>query len=335
MAEDLSAIAKKSKGSLKKNSEHRRYIITINNPVEKGLTHPAIVEKLINRNNTFFCLVDEIGKKCKTLHTHLYIYSKTPIRVSTVMKLFPKSHIQVAKGATTEIINYFTKSGKWEKTEKADTTIPGTYEQHGEMPSEKAEKETFEEEILRLFDEGFTVNEVLNEYPKLAMRVRVLEELRTVRRQAQERENREVKVHYVFGESGTSIIRTIFERYGAKQVCRITDYNNKKALFDSYYGQRILVFDSFNSNISLEDMLLYTDVFPIDLPARYRSKEAEYDTVYIVSKRSIEKQYVLEQKASPGDWNEFIRRISDITEQKVDGTTTVIDNLQFLQKKEE
>jgi len=59
-------------------------------------------------------------------------------------------------------------------------------------------------------------------------------------------------------------------------------------------------------------MLLYCDVYPIELPSRYANKFACYNKVYIVSNWSLEKQYPEIQREDEESWNAFLRRIHKV-----------------------
>ena len=67
-------------------------------------------------------------------------------------------------------------------------------------------------------------------------------------------------------------------------VCRITNYGSKRGInFDGYSAQDVLVFEEFASQIPVEDMLSYLDIYPVYLPARYSDRVACYTQVYITT----------------------------------------------------
>ena len=59
-------------------------------------------------------------------------------------------------------------------------------------------------------------------------------------------------------------------------------------------------------------MLLYCDVYPIELPCRYVNKFACYNKVYIVSNWPLEKQYIEIQRCDLESWDAFLRRIHKV-----------------------
>ena len=77
-----------------KDSQSRKYQITINNPTDKGITHDSIKETLSTMKSVvYYCMADEVGLETQTPHTHVYIVGKVPLRFSTVQKKFSSGHI--------------------------------------------------------------------------------------------------------------------------------------------------------------------------------------------------------------------------------------------------
>ena len=88
--------------------QSRKWALVINNPKDCGLDHDAIIEKLHLFRPAYFCLADEIGES-GTYHTHIYLFSHSPIRFSTVKNRFPPAHIEKALGTSMENRDYVTR----------------------------------------------------------------------------------------------------------------------------------------------------------------------------------------------------------------------------------
>lgn len=125
---------------------------------------------------------------------------------------------------------------------------------------------------------------------------------------------RNIETIYIFGETGVGKTSLVYKKYNPDDICRITNYRNGNISFDSYNGQKILVFDEYRSQIAISEMLCYLDIYPVQLPARYMDRTACYEKVYILSNLGLEEQYRDVQNKSPETWNAFIRRISKIIE---------------------
>lgn len=51
-------------------------MLTINNPLDHGMTHDEIIDRAQKFNPDYVCLADEIGAS-GTHHTHVYLYSSS------------------------------------------------------------------------------------------------------------------------------------------------------------------------------------------------------------------------------------------------------------------
>lgn len=89
MAKDNIQEEKQEEKEIIKDSMHRKYLITINEPFEKGYTHQVINELLQNKFKSilYYCFAEEKGSRH---HIHIYTVFKTPVRFSQVKKIFPE-----------------------------------------------------------------------------------------------------------------------------------------------------------------------------------------------------------------------------------------------------
>lgn len=96
--------------SLEKDTRHRKYLLTINNPGDDW-SHEKIRNALESIQLKYWCLADEVGLQEQTPHGHIYFVAKNAaIRFSTVKKLFPTAHIEPAQGSSEENRDYGNKS---------------------------------------------------------------------------------------------------------------------------------------------------------------------------------------------------------------------------------
>lgn len=311
------------------NSQSRKWALTINNPLEHGFTDEVIKETLQKFALDYYCMCKEIGNETQTLHIHIFIYSKSPIRFTTIQSRFNKiAHIEKAYGTIQDNIDYVRKTGKFENTDKAETSVEGSFEEYGTIPSELQEKDPVIGQLLEDIKDGKSNIEIIENNPQWALKIRDIDLIReTYLADKYMRENRDIVCTYVFGHTGCGKTRDIYKRHGAKNVCRITNYASSRGVnFDSYKStMNTLVFEEFHSQIPIGDMLNYTDIYPLMLPARYSDKVACYTYVYITSNVPLEEQYYdlrcgLKYRAV---WDAFLRRIHNIIEYKSDGSIIV------------
>ena len=314
---------------MNKDRQTRKYQVTINNPIEHGLDHTAIKAQLSTMAIDYFCMADEIGKE-GTLHTHLFVFSNSPIRFSTMKSRFPTAHIESAYGSLQQNRDYITKSGQWENTDKAETSVQNTFEESGAIPEEKSSKSIDMSSIISELQSGKSIVDIVKDNPKYALKVHQLEELRqTLLAEEANREFRRLEVIYIYGKTNTGKTYSVYKENDPQDVCRITTYRSSGINFDGYYGQRCLVFEEFRSQIPLAEMLTYLDKYPCQLPARYTDRVAKYVKVYIISNLSLKDQYTTEQKKQPRSWNAFLRRLTEIREQTGYGCYTIHDRKEF------
>ena len=303
------------------NSQSRKWTLTVNNPQSVGLTHEVIEDKLRLFSPRYYCMADEIATT-GTPHTHIFLLADSPIRFSTLKNRFPLAHIEKALGSAQENRAYIRKEGKWADSDKAETSVEGTFLEWGEMPTPKAEKAPVMAEVIEAIKDGKTTAEIVEDNPALAFRVHDIDSLRqTLLADRYMRENRDVEVTYIYGATGAGKTRGIFAKHSPMDVCRVTNYGSKRGInFDGYASQDVLVFEEFASQIPIEDMLSFLDIYPVYLPARYSDRVACFSRVYITSNLPLEQQYVMEQMERPETWKAFLRRISKVVEYRADGS---------------
>ena len=307
--------------------QSRKFLLTINNPADSGMTHDEIIDRAQKFNPDYFCLADEIGAS-GTYHTHLYLYSSSPMRFETAKNRFPTAHIDKATGSSKSNRDYIRKEGKWADTEKAETRVEGSFKEFGTLPNESEEKSPKMAQLIQYIKDGLTNLEIIEIDPSYGFKTREIDLLRQqLMEEKYTRENRDVIVHYIYGDSGTGKTRSIFDKHPMEDICRITNYAPRGVTqFDAYTGHPVLVFEEFHSQIPITAMLNYLDIYPVMLPARYYDRVACYTEVYITSNIPLEEQYPEIQKCKLETWKAFLRRIHTVTEFRKGGIIREVKN---------
>ena len=156
---------------MENNTQARKWALVINNPLGAGLDHAAIREILYRFSPTYFCMADEIATT-GTYHTHIFLLAPSPIRFSTIKHRFPTAHIEKAYGSAKTNRAYILKEGRWADTDKAETSVSGTFEEWGDLPAEKEEEAPEMFKLIQDLRAGKTVMEIIEDNPKLAFRIR-------------------------------------------------------------------------------------------------------------------------------------------------------------------
>lgn len=285
----------------------RKYQLTINNPLEHGFTHEVIHSTIDGLSGClYWCMCDEVGQE-GTPHTHVYLVFKSAVMFSTLHKRFYGAHIEAAKGSNRDNRDYLRKEGKWADDVKHGTSVPGTFEESGELPEEPQKRQKDSEVIFTMVTEGATNAEILREFPTAMNRLQHIDAARQTMLEEQfRRVFRKLTVTYLWGKTGVGKTRYVMEKYGYENVYRVTNYQHP---FDSYAGQDVILFDEFRSSLPIKDMLIYLDGYPVMLPCRYADKVACFTQVYLLSNIALTAQYPNIQQEEAETWKAFLRRI--------------------------
>lgn len=303
------------------------YQLTINNPKEKGWTHEHILKVLRENFKTliYVCMADEMGS---CYHTHIFVVFASRVRFSMVKRYFEEAHIEKCKSNVSTNIQYVQKSGRWQNDEsEQEKKIEGTFEEYGTRPPDSKGKRSDMSELYQMVMDNLTDAEILAQNQDYIVQLPLISRVRTtiLTEKYKDTVRLDLKVIYVSGVTGTGKTRGILERHGYSNVYRVTDYIHP---FDSYNCQPVIAFEEFRSSMRISEMLLYCDIYPIELPARYSNKYACYNTVYLVSNWCLEKQYTEVQRDDKESWEAFLRRIHKVIIYSKNGSVKEYDSVE-------
>lgn len=121
--------------------------------------------------------MDEIAT-IGTKHMHIFIYSKSPILFSTLKNRFPVAHIDKANGSVTENRDYLRKEGKWQGSDKEQTTLIDTFEEVGDVPKPVDENSPDMSALIEEIENGLDTYEIIKLHSKYAFRIKEIDTLR-------------------------------------------------------------------------------------------------------------------------------------------------------------
>lgn len=310
------------------------YQLTINAPIEKGYTHQKILEIFQNQFQTlnYLCMADEQGSM---FHTHIFVVFTSRVRFSMLKRYFPEAHIEKCKSSVSDNVDYIKKSGKWENdSSKQEKKIEGSFEEYGTQPPDSKGNRPDMTELYQMVLDNMTNAEILAQNQDYILQIDIIDKIRTIilTERFKETVRLDLEVIYVSGATGTGKTRGVLEKNGYANVYRVTDYLHP---FDSYSAQPVIAFDEFRSSIKIKDMLLYCDIYPLELPSRYANKFACYNRVYIISNWDLEKQYWEVQKNDNESWQAFLRRIHKVIVYDVSGNVKEYASVkEYLERKQ-
>ena len=316
-----------------KNERNRKYLLTINNPKEKGVTSEMIIKQAKKYACKYFCFCAETGSQ-GVYHWHIFLCYVNAINFSTIKSLFPSAHIDAVLGTSKQNRAYILKSapehnkkqdGMYEYKDSSGKLHKGinheeTFYEFGECPDEHPGRRSDLEYMYSLVKDGCTDSEILELCGETA--IKYFDKIAKLRHayltDKFKRERRlDLKVHYITGKTGTGKSRDILDEFGDENVYRVTDYEHP---FDSYILQPKLVLEEYRSSLRLGDALNYLDIYPCILPARYSPKVACYDTVFVVSNWTFEQQYadIQREPERKEDYEAWVRRFNGFVKEYYD-----------------
>lgn len=306
---------------MKKDTQHRKFQLTINNPNEHGVTHEEIQNRISSLKAVeYFCMADEIGTKKGTLHTHVFVCFSNPKLFSTIKNKFPEAHIEAAKGSCQENKDYIQKSGKWARNKKSETSLPGTFYEWGDLPTEHSvptrEYQIFEE-IQEAIDSNMTPREIMAIGVYMIKYERIIKKAFYEKRCLEIPYIRKVTVYYHVGLSGSGKSYKyvqLCEELGEDSIYFMTDYaNGGVGGLDGYNGEPILFMDEFKSSLPYGLLLTLLDEHKADIHCRYGNVKSLWSEVHITSIFPPEELYrgmVSECNRHRDSIYQFLRRIN-------------------------
>jgi len=291
--------------------QSRKFLLTVNNPEEKGLDVDTCLKKAISlKGCKYACASMEIGAKEHTPHIHMFAYYENPKSWDTMRNLIPNGNWDCCRGTCQQNRDYVFKLGKWIETEKGTTPVEGMQREYGEMPPERICPKPELEFLYELIKQGYTDIQILDEYPEYMFDLSHIQRCRLLVRQEEYKYKwRNLEVIYIYGKTGTGKSRYVMDTFGYENVFRVTDYTHP---FDTYEGQDVLLFEEFSSSLKIHVMLTYLDGYPLKLPARYSDKQACFTKIFITTNTSLEEQYPNIRDENRQTWLAFIRRINKV-----------------------
>ena len=309
--------------------QSRKWQLTVNNPLEKGLTHEVLKEALAKFTGMlYWCMCDEEGDECETYHTHIYFVLRTATRHTVVDNRFPNIHREIVRGTSADNRAYVLQDGeKYQKQpdgfyDYTDTSgkqhkgknYSDTFEEWGEMPQEHQGKSKDVERIYSMIKDGASNLEIVDAVPSGMMSIEKIERTRSMLRDSAFADSwRDLTVTYIFGTTGVGKTRSVMDKFGYRNCYRVTDYKHP---FDTYDGQDVLILEEYRSQFKIADILNYLDGYPLLLPCRYFNRQACFTKVFLITNISLEDQY---RTVSEESRNAFLRRIHKVVQHGLNG----------------
>ena len=289
----------------KRDSRSRSWVLT--QSAEK-ITQEELIDALSNYTWVGQLEKGEKGGEDGYLHYQIYIENIEAIRFSTLKKKLPNAYIAERRGTRRQAYEYVTKA----ETRIGEPLGNGTIN----LEEEQGKRNDLRN-IIMMLEEDASMAEIQNAYPSQFLlysnRIKAYVNARDEQRQEIFKKTfRTLTTTYIWGKTGVGKTRFVMDKFGYENVYVVTNYD--RSMWDTYKGQKVVLFDEFRSSMKISEILKQLDGYPIDLPARYHNKIACYDIVYIASNIPLLEQYPIIQNEEPETFEAFKRRIHYIWE---------------------
>lgn len=211
--------------------------------------------------------------KTEKLHFNGFIQLFGQQRRSFIQKIFnTKCFCKVANGGLIANQEYCSKI----KTQVGDTLEFGN-------PIFEAKRCDINN-VKQMINNNYSMKDVADKHFNLYIRYHKgfekYQEL-SLMEQGQKRRT-DLKVILIHGSTGIGKTRYVMDKHGDENIF-IIDFVNNKEWWNGYRGQKIILFDDYNNNLSIERFLRLTDIYKCRLPTKGGFVWALWDFVYITT----------------------------------------------------
>jgi len=240
------------------NTRSRSWTITHNNYTEDDVTRLEIFMESKALYGIYGKEIGELG----TPHLQAYIRMKDAKTFKSITKIFPKCHIEVAKGNDADNFIYCSKEG---------------YKEYGSMSQQG--KRTDLDGIKNQIMDGKKVDELVLESPMVYHQYgRTLTKIEDLRMRKVFR-NFMTEGEWVYGETGCGKSEYAFKDFNP-DTHYVWKYDN--GWNDGYCQQDIVIIDEFRGQLPMNELLMMIDKHP-----NYYVKRRNREPLPFTSKKVI------------------------------------------------
>lgn len=241
-------------------SKHRGWCLTINNPI------PFASPVFAAANVTYWIRGSEVGAG-GTPHWQCYVYFRNAVRFSTLKRLYPRAHIDWARGSPTENRVYCSKAGE--------------FEEGGVCPEQRKRNDLAA--MYTAIKSGASDLAMLEAEPATWMRYhRAVRAARFVWNSSNVA-HIPVTVRVYWGASGSGKTSRVHREF--PDVYTVDTSSSSTLWWDGYTGQSAILFDDFYGQVKYAHMLQLTDRYRINLQIKGGYTIKAYTHVFFTSNK--------------------------------------------------
>lgn len=258
------------------------------------------IESLTNFKYTAFQL--EKGGNSELEHIQAFVIFSKPFHWSTFTRCFPLANFDRCYGSNAKNRKYCTK----EETRIAEPIEIGQFSEIRERTDVK--------EFMQMLSLGASDDVLEEHFPNLFLReFNKIDRLRERKIFNQfKTKRRDVKVTYIYGDSGIGKTTYISDRLGFEKTFYVDQYD--LSAFTNYTGQENIVFDEFKGRFPLDFMNKILDRNPLQLRGLGVIKWACFKNIYIVSNYAPQRLPFYERNFAEDkvSYKAFTRRLHNV-----------------------
>lgn len=250
--------------------QSRRWTFTLNNYTADEVATLLLLRKFASNAITYLVYGLETAPDTGTQHIQGYFETEKKISLSTAKTLFPRAHLEVAKGTQDQNKTYCLKDGNG-----AEIGKPMAQGARNDLQA-----------LAQQVVEGAPVQALAAANPAEYVRYhRGLHALRAAVHDVPRRRDTDKDVHVYYGPTGTGKTRGAIEAleslYGDDNYYKWNPSMGK--WWDGYDGHRGVVLDEFRGQLPFGYLLSLLDRYAMKVETKGGSREFVADTIYITS----------------------------------------------------
>ncbi len=217
-------------------------------------------------NINYICWGNEVCPKTKKKHYQGWLQVTNKKRLGGMKKLCRslKLHMEACRGTEGDNEKYCQKDNLY--TKKGEFTTQG--------------KRTDLEGLKKIIDEGGTLNDIANEnFQSFIQYNRGFQEYKRIVDKSRRKCFRKVKTIHIHGATGLGKTRKAMEY--SSDTYKIQGSGMK--WWDGYDGEKVLVIDEYDNQVSCTELLGILDGYQLRLPIKGSFTYANWETVIITS----------------------------------------------------
>lgn len=225
---------------------------------------------------TYVCFQREACPETGRLHYQGYVEFPVRKQLNTVKRYFtkvhkqPGIHLEIARGLASQCRAYCCKP---------DTAIPNTFVEYGQISADQQQGRRSDLRSLVDSAQHLAVDRIVIDNPQALRYINHILKLQ----QYLPSSERDITVHYIWGEPGIGKSRYVWNQVQGKRVSRPM-LAPPHIWFQDYVGQDTIILDDIDLRQYPHDLILaLLDRYPVSCPTKGGSTPARYTTVYITS----------------------------------------------------